>query len=61
MTNRSIVGSVIKVNGSGSITVITKHYNHNSAILKIEKLLKYFGVTKENTQLRSYLISAIQS
>ena len=28
------VGSVIKVNGSGTLIVVTKHYNHNSTVLK---------------------------
>jgi len=49
-----IVGTLIKVSWSGSVTVTTRHYNHNSVILKIEKFPRYISVTKQNTQLRSF-------
>jgi hypothetical protein len=54
------VGSVIKVNGSGSLRDVAKFYNHSSAILKLKNFVRYIRVTKQNTQLRSYSNSGIQ-
>ena len=55
------VATVIKVNGSGSLVDEMQFYNHSSAILKPETFLRHISRTKQNTQLRSYLISAIHS
>ena len=47
--NRGSVGSVMKVNGSESLTVVIKHYNHDSTILKTEIFSIYISVTKQNS------------
>ena len=58
VVNRSIVGSAIKVNGSGSLREVAQFYNRSYSILKTKKILRHISLTKQNTQLRSYLISA---
>ena len=60
VANWGSVGSVIKVNGSGSLRDVAKFYNHISAILKLKNFPRHIRVTKEQTQLRSYLNSAFQ-
>ena len=40
---------VINVNGSGSITVVTEHCNHNKTILKTEMFPIYISVIKQNS------------
>jgi hypothetical protein len=47
---------VIKVIGSGVLIVVTKHLIRT---VKTEKIPRYISATRQNTQLRTYFISAI--
>ena len=53
-------GSVVKVNEGGPLRDVEQFYNHSSAILKLKNFVEHISVTKQNSQIRNYINSAIQ-
>jgi len=52
VVNHSSVGSVVKVNGGGTLRDVEQFYNHRSAILKLKNFPRHISVTKNKTRLQ---------